>query len=78
MLDFQLIPEWLHGMIFEYVILDEEVSYELVPGTSFNYNRFRPIIFRISLVPTPSRVKDMKVRFEQLWAAADPEFQIGG
>jgi len=78
MLDFQLIPEWLHGMIFEYVIFDEEVCYELMPGTSFNYNRFRPIVFRTSLVPTPSRVKDMKVRFEQLWAAADPECQIGG
>lgn len=77
-LDFQLIPEWLHGMIFEYVIFDEEVSYELRPGTSFNYNRFRPIIFRTSVVPTPSHVKDMKVRFEQLWAAADPECQIGG
>jgi hypothetical protein len=24
MLDFQLIPEWLHGMIFEYVIFDEK------------------------------------------------------
>lgn len=78
MLDFKLIPEWLHGMIFEYVIFDEEISYELMPGTSFNYNLFRPIIFRTSLVPTPSRVKDMKVRFEQLWAAADPECQIGG
>jgi hypothetical protein len=30
------------------------------------------------MVPTPSRVKDMKERFEQLWAAADPECQIGG
>jgi hypothetical protein len=71
MLDFKLIPESLHGMIFEYVIFDEEVSYELRPGTSFNYDRFRPIIFRTSLVSAPSRVKDMKVRFEQLWAAAD-------
>ncbi len=77
-LDFQLIPESLHGMINEYVIFDEEVSYELRPGTSFNYNPSRPIIFRTSLVPTPSRVKDMKVRFEQLWTAADPECQIGG
>jgi hypothetical protein len=77
-LNFQLIPESLHGMIFEYVIFDEEVSYELRPGTSFNYNRFRPIILRTSVVPTPSHVKDMKVRFEQLWAAADPECQIGG
>jgi hypothetical protein len=65
-------------MIFEYVIFDEEIGYALMPGTSFNYNRFRPIIFRTSLVPTPSRVKDMKVRFEQLWAAADPERQTGG
>jgi len=77
-LDFQLIPEWLHRMIFEYVLFDEEISYELTPGTAFNYNRCGPISFRTSLVPTPSRVKDMKVRFDQLWAAADPEGQIGG
>jgi hypothetical protein len=77
MLDFKLIPESLHGMIFEYVLFDEEVSYELRPGTSFNYNRFRPIIFRTSLVSASSRVKGMKVRFEQLWAAADPERQSG-
>jgi hypothetical protein len=77
-LDFQLIPEWLRGMIFEYVLFDEEVSYELTPGTAFNYNRCGPISFRTSLVPAPSRVKDMKVRFDQLWAAADPEGQIGG
>jgi hypothetical protein len=77
-LDFQLIPEWLRGMIFEYVLFDEEVSYELTPGTAFNYNRCGPISFRTSLVPALSRVKDMKVRFDQLWAAADPEGQIGG
>jgi hypothetical protein len=78
MLNFQLIPESLHGMIFEYVIFDEEVSYELRPGTSFNYNPSRPIVFRTSLLTTPSRVKDMKVRFEQLWAAADPGCQVDG
>ena len=65
-------------MIFEYVLFDEEISYELTPGTAFNYNRCGPISFQTSLVPTPSRVKDMKVRFDQLWAAADPEGQIGG
>jgi hypothetical protein len=78
MLDFQRIPEWLRGMIFEYVIFDEEVSYELMPGTAFDYNRCGPITFRTSLVSAPSRVKDMKVRFDQLWAAADPDGQIGG
>jgi hypothetical protein len=52
---------------------DEEVSYELMPGTAFDYNRCGPISFRTSLVSAPSRVKDMKVRFDQLWAAADPE-----
>jgi hypothetical protein len=77
-LDFQLIPEWLRGMIFEYVLFDEEVSYELTPGTAFNYNRCGPISFRTSLVRARSRVKDMKVRFDQLWAAADPDGQIGG
>jgi len=77
-LDFQLIPEWLRGMIFEYVLFDEEISYELTPGTAFNYNRCGPISFRTTLVPAPSRVKDLKVRFDQLWAAADPDGQIGG
>jgi hypothetical protein len=66
--DSKIIPESLHGMVFEHVIFDEEVSYELRPDTWFNYNRFRPIIFRTSPVSAPLRVKDMKVRFEQLWA----------
>lgn len=77
-LDFELIPESLQGMIFEFVIFDEEVSYEMMPNTLLTYNRFRPIIVRTILVPIPSRIKELKNRFEHMWAAADPEDHIGG
>jgi hypothetical protein len=76
-LDFRLIPEWLRGMIFDFVIFDEQLSYEMSPGTSLHYDDFRPVIFRTMLVPTPSRITDLRKRFEQLWAAADPGRQIG-
>jgi hypothetical protein len=77
-LEYGLIPEWLRGMIFEFVIFDDEVSYEMLPSASLHYATFRPIIFRTMLVPTPSRIKDLGKRFGQLWTAADPEGQIGG
>ncbi|HET9893515.1 MAG TPA: hypothetical protein VFQ44_01025 [Streptosporangiaceae bacterium] len=76
MLDYQLIPEWLRSMIFDYIIFDGAVSYEMTPATAFNAGRTRPAIVRTLLAPMPNRVRDLKNKFEQLWAAADPERQI--
>jgi hypothetical protein len=75
-LDFRLVPELLLGVIFDFVIFDDEVSYEVMTGASFNSDYYRPINIRTMLVTTPARIQALKKRFEQLWAAADPERTI--
>lgn len=77
MLDHQLIPEWLQSMIFDFIVFDGAVSYEMTPATTFNAGGTRPAIVRTLLAPMPARVRDLESQFEQLWAAADPERQIG-
>jgi hypothetical protein len=77
MLDHQLIPDWLQSMIFDFIIFDGAISYELTPATMFTARQTRPAFVRTVLAPTPDRVHDLKQRFEQLWTAADPERQIG-
>ena len=70
MLDQQLIPQMLQPMIFDFIVFDESVSYETTPATAFTT---RPVIVRTLLAPMPDRVRDLKSKFEQLWAAADPD-----
>lgn len=77
MLDHQLIPDWLRPMIFDFIIFDSAVCYETTPAASFNTGGTRPAIVRTLLAPMPSRVHDLSNQFEQLWAAANPERQIG-
>jgi hypothetical protein len=76
-LDHQLIPERLQAMIFDFIIFDGAISYETTPATTFTSGAARPAIVRTRLAPMPARVRDLQRQFEQLWAAADPERQIG-
>jgi hypothetical protein len=76
-LDHQLIPERLQAMIFDFIIFDGTISYETTPATTFTSGAARPAIVRTRLAPMPARVRDLQRQFEQLWAAADPERQIG-
>jgi hypothetical protein len=78
MLDHQLIPEWFRSMIFDFIIFDGALSYEMTPATTFNAGGTRPAIVRTLLAPMPVRVRDLQNQFEQLWLAADPDRQIGG
>ena len=78
MLDHQLIPEWLRSMIFDFIIFDRAVSYEMTPATTFNAGGTRPAIVRTVLAPKQDRIDDLVGKFQQLWDAADPERQIGG
>jgi hypothetical protein len=77
MLDHQLIPDWLRSMIFDFIVFDEVVSYEITPATTFNAGQTRPAFVRTLLAPSLDRVHDLKEKFEQLWAAANPERKIG-
>ncbi len=76
MLDHQLIPEWFRSMIFDYIVFDGAVSYEMTPATTFNAGRTRPAIVRTLIAPMAGRIRDLENKFDQLWAAADPERQI--
>lgn len=77
MLDHQLIPDWLQSMIFDFIVFDGVISYEITPATTFNARQTRPAFVRTVLAPKPDRVHDLEERFEQLWVAANPERQIG-
>jgi hypothetical protein len=75
-LDHALIPEWLRSMIFDFIVFDGAVSYETTPATSFNAGGTRPAVVRTLIAPMQNRVRDLESKFEQLWAAADPDRQI--
>lgn len=77
MLDHELIPHWLQSMIFDFIVFDGAISYETTPATTFSVSQTKPGILRTRLAPMPTRVRDLKNQFEQLWDAADPERQIG-
>jgi hypothetical protein len=76
MLDQELIPDYLQSIIFDFIIFDGAVSYETVAGTPFTAGQPRPGPLQTWLKPKPSRVHDLELRFEQLWARADPERPI--
>jgi hypothetical protein len=75
-LDHLLIPDWMQSRIFDFIVFDGTVTYETTPATAFAVGQTRPGILRTLLAPVPARVRELEERFEQLWAAADPERQI--
>ena len=76
MLDYQLIPEWLRSMIFDFIVFDEAVGYETTPATSFTAGHTRPAFVRTLLSPVPARVSDLEKLFGQLWDAANPDREV--
>jgi hypothetical protein len=76
-LDYQLIPEWLQTMTFDFVVFDGAVSYETTSAVTLNAGGSRPVIWRTVLAPMPARVRDLENKFGQLWLAADPQRQFG-
>jgi hypothetical protein len=76
MLDEQLIPDYLRSMIFDFIVFDGVVSYEITAAATFNAGQTKAAIVRTLLAPMPARVRDLKEKFEQLWTAANPEREI--
>jgi hypothetical protein len=76
MLDRRLVPDWLQSRIFDYVIFDGAVSYE-ISAIGIKSVGSMSAIARTLLVPIPARVRELENQFRQLWAAADPERQVG-
>jgi hypothetical protein len=76
MLDHQLLPESMRSMVFDFILFDGTVSYEITPATTFTAGQTRPAAVRTVLAPTPTRVRHLQDQFEQLWEQADPERTI--
>src|SRR5262249_35110639 len=71
MLDRSGVPDWLQSRVFDYVIFDGAVSYE-ISAIGFRSAGSTPVIVRTLLVPIPARVRELENQFGQLWTAADP------
>jgi len=76
MLDQKLIPDYLQSTIFDFIIFDGVVSYEMTAVTPFTADQPRPGTLRTRLAPELDRVRDLEQRFEQLWEVADPNRPI--
>jgi hypothetical protein len=76
MLDYQLIPDWMRSMIFDFIVFDGAVSYETTPATTFTAGKTRPAVVRTVLAPMSARIRNLGDQFEQLWMAANPEREI--
>jgi hypothetical protein len=76
MLDHRLIPPWMQPQIFDFIVFDGTVSYEVTSATTFAVGETKPGILRTRLAPMPDRVRDLEDQFEHLWEAADPERTI--
>jgi TIR domain len=72
-LNYQLIPEWLQTMTFDFVVFDEEVSYETTFARTLYAGGSRPVTVRTVLASMSARVRDLENKFGQLWAAAQPQ-----
>jgi hypothetical protein len=57
--------------LFDFVVFDGVVSYEVTTGSWIDEN-VRPIVVNTRLVLRPSRVDERVGRFEELWEAAAP------
>ena len=68
-LDHSMVPEHLKGLIFDFVLFDEVISYETTPATQMEA-AVKPAIVTTRLVLQDERVRRLSQRFEELWVAA--------
>jgi hypothetical protein len=63
------IPDALKNLLFDFVIFDSVISYQVTPGSQVE-GSIKPTIVNTHLVLQPERVKERIRRFEDLWASA--------
>lgn len=68
-LDSSTVPGVQRSSMFDFVLFDEAVSYEVTPGSPME-DTDRPNIVNTRLELRPSRVRDRALRFRDLWASA--------
>lgn len=68
-LDLRSVPETLRDKLFDFVLFDETVSYEVTAASQVG-NTSRPTIINTRLELQPERVKTRIQRFRDLWESA--------
>jgi hypothetical protein len=69
-LDNSMVPQHLQGLIFDFVVFDDVVSYETTPATQM-VAAVKPAIVTTRLILDETRVLRRVTRFDELWAAAN-------
>ena len=68
-LDQSTIPHDLRNLLFDFIVFDGVISYEVTPASRVE-NTMKPTIVKTNLALRPERVKERMQRFEELWDAA--------
>jgi hypothetical protein len=68
-LDRSTIPHSLKNLLFDFVVFDDAISYEVTPASRVD-DDMHPTITRTYLALQPHRVRERMRRFEDLWACA--------
>jgi hypothetical protein len=69
-LDNSMVPQHLQGLIHDFVVFDDVVSYETTPATKM-VATVKPSIVTTRLILDKSRVSRRVARFDELWDAAN-------
>ncbi len=72
-LDRSTIPYAMKNLLFDFVVFDDVISYEVTPASRVE-DAMKPTIIKTHLALQPERVEERKQRFEDLWNSAQ-EFE---
>ena len=68
-LDRSTIPHALKNLLFDFILFDGVISYEVTPASRVE-DTMKPTIVKTNLALRPEQVKERMQRFEELWDAA--------
>jgi hypothetical protein len=68
-LDRSTIPHSLKNLLFDFIVFDDTISYEVTPGSRVD-DDIHPTVTKIHLALQSHRVTERMHWFEDLWASA--------
>ncbi|MGH3865436.1 MAG: hypothetical protein ACRDQ4_04715 [Pseudonocardiaceae bacterium] len=71
-LDRSTIPPTLRNILFDFIVFDGVISYEVTPAARVE-DSMKPTIVKTNLALQSQRVRERMQRFEKLWDAAKPD-----
>jgi hypothetical protein len=64
-----MIPHTLKNLLFDFIVFDDTISYEVTPASRVE-DEMGPTIVKTHLARQSQRIRDRRRRFEELWACA--------